>query len=161
MKTISQFTRVAFLLVAAIALPLLAAPKKSSAKSAPAEIFAHTLAKNTLAKHPDITGVEISAEVDGACKTIASTDVKEIGEKCDTDEIRPLRSGKEYVEHEKDGFDVSVPLRDSKGNVVAVVGMDIKPVPGQTKAQVLKLARHIAEEMQSQVPEKGKLFEKS
>lgn len=160
MKIISQFTKLGFLLVA-VALPLSAAPKNSSPKSAPAEIFAQILVRGTLAKHSDISGVEISTEVDGSCKTIASTDIKEIGEKCDTDEIQPLRSGKEYVEHEKDGFDVSMPMRDSKGNVIAVVGMDIKPTPKQTRAQVVKLARQIVEEMQSQVPDKGKLFEKS
>jgi hypothetical protein len=161
MKINWRFAQAAFLLAAAIALQLGAAPRQPSSQSAPPEIFAQTLAKNTLAKHSDITGVEISAEVGGVCKTIASTDTKEIGEKCDADEFQPLHTGKEYVEREKDGFDVSVPMRDSKGSVIAVVGMDIKPVRGQTKAQALKLARQIVQEMQSQVPEKGKLFEKS
>ena len=123
------------------------------------KIFAQGLVEQTLSKHPEITGLEMSANGDQGCKSIASTETKDVGEKCDEDEWQPLRSGKPFVEHESDGFDVTLPFYDSRGKIIAVVGMDFKIAPDQTSDSVTKRAREITAEMEKQVPSKGKLFE--
>ena len=50
----------------------------------PPKIFAQKLVTETLATHPELTGVEISSTPPGKsqCVTIASTEIKGIGEKC-------------------------------------------------------------------------------
>lgn len=123
------------------------------------KIFAQQLLEETLPKHPEVTGLEMSATSRQGCKTIASTDPKDLGEKCDQDEWQPLRTGKPYVEQESDGFDVTLPLHDASGKTIAVVGMDFKPEPGQTKRSVVKQGRQIVSDMEKQVSSKAKLFE--
>lgn len=127
----------------------------------PEKIFAQKLLEETLSKHTEVTGLEIAATTKHGCKTIAATDPKELEEKCDAEVWRPLRSGKPYVEREKDGFDVTLPLHDASGKTIAVVGMDFKPEPAQTKESVIEQGRQITGEMEKQVPSKAKLFERA
>jgi hypothetical protein len=65
------------------------------------------------------------------------------------------------VEKEKDGFDVSLPLHDSTGQLIGVVGIGFKAAAGQTEASVTEEAHKIASEMELQIPSKAKLFERS
>ena len=123
------------------------------------KILAQRLVEETLPKHPEITGLEMSAETDQGCKGIASTEPKDVGEKCDEDEWQPLRTNKPFVEHESDEFDVTVPFHDANGNTVAVLGMDFKLAPGLTNDSVAKAAQRIAGEMEKRVFSKGNLFE--
>ena len=127
--------------------------------AASGKIFAQELVEKTLPKHSEITGLEIAAVTDTGCKTIAATDPKELGEKCDKDELQPLQTGQPSVDHESDGFDVTLALHDANGKIIAVVGMDFKLTAGQTKESVIKQGQQIAAEMESEVPSKDKLFE--
>jgi len=47
-----------------------------------------------------------------------------------------MQTGKPFVEKEKDGFDVSLPLHDSTGKLIGVVGIGFKAAAGQTEASV-------------------------
>jgi hypothetical protein len=127
--------------------------------AASGKIFAQELVERTLPKHSEITGLEIAAVTETGCETIAATDPKELGEKCDKDELQPLQTGQPSVDRESDGFDVTVPLHDANGKVIAVVGMDFKLTADQTKESVVKQGQQIAAEMESEVPSKDKLFE--
>jgi hypothetical protein len=131
----------------------------SPGHAASGKIFAQKLVEKTLLMHPEVTGLEISAITQGGCKTIAATDPKDLEEKCDKDELQPLQTGEPFVDHERDGFDVTLPLHDGNGKIIAVVGMDFKPTGGQTKESVVKQGQQIVSEMESQVPSKDKLFE--
>lgn len=124
------------------------------------KIFAQKLLEETIPNHPEVTGLEMSATTKQSCKTIASTDPKGLGEKCDEDEWQPLRSGRPYVEHENDGYDLALPVHDTGGKTIAVVGMDFKPEPGQTKESVVRQGRQIVREMEKQPPSKARLFER-
>jgi len=133
----------------------------AQAKVQPGKTFAQTLVESTQAKHPESDEISISANTSRGCIGIASTDKGDIGEKCEKEDSEPMRTGKPVVEKEKDGFDVSLPLHDSTGNVVGALGVGFKPAPGQTESSVTAQAQKIAAEMEAQIPSKAKLFERS
>ena len=123
--------------------------------------FAQKLVETTLAQHPEADEVGISTYTRGGCYGIASTDKSDIGEKCEKDDIAPMQTGKPYVEREKDGFDVSVPLHDSAGKIIGSLGVGFKRAAGQTEASVTEQAQKIAAELESRISLKAKLFERS
>jgi hypothetical protein len=158
MRKIAVHTAVVSAVIAGAAgWAILTATSPGQARSS--RIFAQKLVEDMLAKHSEVTGLEISVVTKAGCKTIAATDPKDLGEKCDEDELRPLETGDPFVEREKDGFDVTLPLHDGNGKIIAAVGMDFKPAAGQTKESVVKQGQQIVVEMESQVPSKDKLFE--
>lgn len=130
-----------------------------------AKIYAQKVVNETLAAHPDIMGLEISAVSLGKeeCTTIASDEELGIGEKCDRDEYDAMKTGKPFVdkteEHEKQFFDVNIPIHDANGKAMAIVGIDFKPNPKQTAAQASEQAEQIAKEIQAKVPSREKLYE--
>jgi hypothetical protein len=133
--------------------------------TAPAKIFAQKLIEETVAAHSELMGLELAATPPGKtqCVTIASTETKGIGEKCDKDEFTAIRTNKPFVEKEKengkDVYDVTIPIHDSNGRVIATAGIDFKPQPDQTNAQVTERSRQIAKELEAKIKVKEKLFE--
>jgi hypothetical protein len=127
------------------------------------KIAAQQVAEEVAAAHPEITSLEIAATKSQSegCKTIAATEAKEVGQKCDKDELTAIKTNAPLVEKEKDGFDVTLPLHDSSGNVMGTAGMDFKPEPGQTKSDVVGKAKLIASELEKRLPSKEQLFERA
>ena len=121
-------------------------------------IFAQALVEDTLAKHPGLSGLGLATTpTDGRdCVTIADTDAKELGDKCDKGELAVMKTGKPTVEKEGDGYDVTLPLHVS-GKTIGIIGMDFKL--DQAEAGLLDRAKAIAKEMEDQIPSKSKLFE--
>ena len=111
--------------------------------------------------HSEIAALELSATPPDQrlCVTIAATDAKDLGEKCDEDEATAMKTGEPFVEHEPDGFDVTAPLHDVTGKLIGALGIDFKPQPGQTKADVLKLTAGLLNEVEQQIPSKAFLFQ--
>jgi hypothetical protein len=72
-------------------------------------------------------------------RPIPTTEANEIGQKCDKDELTAIRTNKPFVkkEKEKDEFDVTLPIHDSTGKIIATAGMDFKLQPGRTKVSVV------------------------
>lgn len=120
--------------------------------------LAQKLVEATQSKHPETDEVGISAVTSHGCVGIASTDKGDIGEKCEKDDSEPMRTGKPFIEKEKDGFDVSLPLHDASGKIVGAVGIGFKPSAGQTEARVTQQAQQIAREMEAQIPSKASLL---
>jgi hypothetical protein len=133
----------------------LASPTASKTKS---RIFAQALVENTLSKHPGLAGVGLATTPPQAhdCVTIADTDVKELGDKCDKGELAVMKSGKSTIEKESDGYDVTLPLQVG-GKTIGIIAMDFKL--DEQEAGLLDRANIIAKEMEAQIPEKSKLFE--
>ena len=131
----------------------------------PPKIYAQKLVTETLAAHPELIGVELAATPPGKsqCVTIASTETKGIGEKCDKDEFTAMKSNKPFVEKEKEGgkevYDVTIPIHDSMGKIIATAGLDFKPEPNQTNDQITQGALRIAKELEAKLQSKDKLFE--
>src|SRR5437868_9619517 len=111
----------------------------------PDKITAQQVTEEVAAAHPEITGLEIAATKSQAegCKTIAATEAKEVGQKCDKDELTAIKTNAPFVEKEKDGFDVTLPLHDYSGTVMGTAGMDFKPTPGEKKSDVVSEAKLI------------------
>jgi hypothetical protein len=130
----------------------------SSTSAAKEKIFAQALVENTLAKHPELAGLGLSTTPpDGrGCVTIADTDPKELGEKCDRGELNVMKTGKSTVEKEGDGYDVTLPLHVS-GKTIGIIGMDFKL--DQQPAGLLDRAKVIAADIENQLHSKAKLFE--
>lgn len=119
--------------------------------------FAQKLVEETHMRHPEATEIGIVTQSARGCRTIASTDHRDIGEKCESDDSAPMRTGKPSVGKERDGYDVSLPLHDAAGKAIGAVGIEFKLEAGQTKAGVLTKARAIAGEMEKQIPSKAAL----
>jgi hypothetical protein len=124
----------------------------------PSKSFAQALVEDMVAKHHELEGLGLATTPPGGrdCITIADTDVKELGDKCDKGELSVMETGKSTVEKEKDGYDVTVPLQVS-GKTIGVIGMDFKL--DQQEAGLLDRAKVIAKEVEDQIPSKSKLFE--
>jgi hypothetical protein len=110
---------------------------------------AQKLVDEIKAAHPEITGLELAAKTPGAgCQTIAATEAKEVGEKCDDDEFTAWNTNKPFIEQEKEEFDVTLPIHDSSGKVIATAGMDFKRQAGRTKETVAREAQKIGAEIE-------------
>lgn len=144
--------------LAVLALPSVLVAKQQEAKG---KTFAQALVEQTLASHPESDEVGIAVRSSRGCKTIASTDKSDLDEACEKDDIQPMQTGKPYVEKEKDGYDVSVPLRDARGKIIGSVGIGFKPKEGQTQEEVIAAAEKIAKEMSAQIASRTKLFQKT
>lgn len=132
----------------------------------PGKIFAQQLVEEAMAKHPEVSGVELSSTPPGKpCVTIASTEAKDLGEKCDNDEFTAIKTNKPFVEKEKEGgkevFDITMPLHDAAGKVIGTIGMDFKPEPGQERSKVVNRAEEIVHEFEKQIPSKARLLERA
>ena len=147
-------------MVGVAALALAAHPSPS-----PGQTLAHRLVRDMVAKHSDVlSAMELAVLSGDRCATVASTDPKDIGEKCDADEKEPIRTGQPDVEaptKEDPVYDITQALHDASGNLVGAVGMDIKPSAGKDRAAVVVVAKELLRELEAQIPSKAKLVEHS
>jgi hypothetical protein len=142
----------------AIALNLAISWANNAAAAAKDKIFAQALVETTKAKHPELEGVGLSTTPPNGhdCISIADTDAKELGDKCDQGELKVMKTGKSTMEKENDGYDVTIPLQVA-GKTIGVIAMDFKL--DQKEAGLLDRAKVIAAEIENQIPSKSKLFE--
>jgi len=129
------------------------------------KIYAQRIVEETLSAHSELLGLELAATPPGKtqCVTIASNEAKGIGERCDQDEFTAMKTNKPFVEKEtengKQVYDVTIPVHDAGGKIIATAGIDFKPWPDQAEAWVTNRAEQIAKELESKVKSKEKLFE--
>jgi hypothetical protein len=126
-----------------------------------AKTLAQHLVETAVTKHPELSGMELAVTPPRGqnCLTIASTEAKDLGEKCDEDEFTAMRTGMPFAEKEEDGFDITVPLHDATGKLIGTVGMDFKATPGQQEPDVIEQATRITRELEKQIRSKAALFE--
>jgi hypothetical protein len=155
MYTVLPLVAVFALMLAVLASQGQANPAASGAKR---RIFAQVLVESTVAKHAELAGLELgTTPPDGHdCTTIAATDAKEMGDKCDKGELAVMKTGKPTVEKEGNGYDVTLPLHVS-GKTIGIIGMDFKL--DQKESGLVDRANVIAKEVEDQIPAKSKLFE--
>ena len=136
------------------------AAKLAASKPAPqAKGMAQQLVNKIHSQYPDIAEIGLSTKKAKGCVTIASTDKKDVGEKCERDAIAPMKTGKTSIEKEGARYAVSLPLRDIHGKVVGSLGLEFKPKPGQTKASILSQAKKIASQMGSKISSQSSLIQ--
>lgn len=155
-----------WLLLCAIVMSACAVESRSQTNQTNApKIYAQKLIEETLSAHPELQGLELAATPPGKnqCVTIASNETKGVGEKCDRDEFTAMKTNKPFVEKEKENgkevYDVTIPIHDANGKIIGTAGIDFKPEPNQSNAQVRERSVQIAKELESKVKSKEKLFE--
>ena len=122
-------------------------------------IFAQKVVDEIKAAHSEITGLELAANKPGkGCQTIAATEAKEIGQKCDKDELTARKTNKPFVEREKTEFDVTLPIHDSTGKIIATAGMDFRLEAGRTKETVVQEALKLGAELERRLTSESDLF---
>lgn len=123
-----------------------------------AKPFAQTLVETARTHHPEADEIGIMATTDKGCMGIASTDADDVGEKCEAEDIQPMKTGKASVEKEGSGYSVSVLLHDATGKVVGVLAVGFEGAPGRTEAEVTEIARKMESEMAARIPSKERLL---
>ena len=118
------------------------------------------LVQNAMAAHPQLTEVGISLRSARGCHSIASTDPNDVGERCESGDLRAMGTLRPYAAKESDGFDVSLPLRDAAGRPIGSLAMEFRLRAGQTKEEVIAEANKIAREMATQIASKASLYER-
>jgi hypothetical protein len=133
-----------------------AAERGKSARAAPPRpTNAQRLVDRTVAAHPELAAVELALGSGRACRTVAATDPKDVGERCDADELGPMRNGTPDVEAPSASdpvYDITQALHDASGRLIGAVGMDLKPAPGEDRAAAVAKARAILHEMETAIP---------
>lgn len=141
---------------AAALLAVLAWSPRAEAQ-APPNTLAQTLVESAKALHPQATEIGIELPSANGCHTIASTDPADRGERCESDDIRPLQTGRPAVAKEKDGYDVSLLLHDRTGARVGVVGIEFGLTAYPSSHEALAAARKIERDLARQIPSREAL----
>jgi hypothetical protein len=134
----------------------------AGARAQPSAAYAQKVVEQIKAIHPEITGLELAAIKAGkGCQTIAATEKAEIGQKCDKDELTARKTNRPFVEQEKTEFDVTLPIHDPEGNVIATAGMDFNREAGRTKETVVGEALKVGSELERKLISETDLFRPS
>jgi hypothetical protein len=123
--------------------------------------YAQQLVDRLVAAHQEVKAVELAVGSLDDCKTVAATDRKDIGERCDDDELGPMRTGTPTVEpptSDDPVYDITQALHDSAGRLIGAVGMDLIPEPGQDEAAMVARARAILRELEALIPSRRRLL---
>ena len=124
---------------------------------------AQQLVNQFVPAHPELSALEVAVTSNGQCKTIAATAPEDVGERCDADELGPIRTGKPDVEiPTKDDpvYDITQALHDASGRLIGAVGMDLKPTAGPTREAVVARARELLRDLEAQIASKARLMER-
>ena len=140
------------------ALVLFAVAAVFAAPPAPAEhAFAQRLVNQLHSAHPEFSEIGISAVMPGeGCYGLASTDKSDIGEKCESDDMVPLHTGRASVGTEGKNLDIFLPLHDASGKVVGVIS--IETAPGANRAATLSNVQAAVHKIEQQIPSKARLI---
>ena len=142
------------------ALVVFAAAATFAAPQSPGQgthAFAQSLVNQLHSAHPEFSGIGISAVIPGkGCYGLASTDKTDIGTKCESADVAPLRTGRASVATEGKNLDISLPLHDASGKMVGVIG--IETAPGAGRAATLAKVRAAVHQVERQIPSKAKLI---
>jgi hypothetical protein len=150
-------TKLCLFALPALALSFAVTSASAAQKPAGQTQLAQKIVNDAHSKHPEAAEIGVATIGANGCSTIASSDKSDLGEKCEKEDSEPITSGKPYVEKEGANFDVTLPLHDSSGKLVGSVGIELKPSPGQSQADVVQQAQKIASEMEASIPSKASL----
>jgi iron complex outermembrane receptor protein len=129
------------------------------------DVFAQKLADEFTAKYVRLISIGIHGKPPNSSEyqIIAHTLRKKVGDKSTPEDTEVMRSGKPDGPNSVGGgiFDVAIQLFDSSQKTIGVIAMHIKPGPGDPKAEPLKMAYEIRDELSKQIPSDTKLFEKT
>jgi DNA-binding beta-propeller fold protein YncE len=124
--------------------------------------FAQQLVDATLSKHPDLLILALHARPPGAPDVvIIASNIGRIGKKADEDDMGVITSGKPILEVNEAGnrFEVELVLLDSAGRNVGAISSVFAYKPGADREALHRRGERIRDELRTQIPSLGKLFE--
>lgn len=136
---------------------LLVGAGAASLAAAANDTLAQKLVGEAMAAHPQATEIGISVRSPAGCHSIASSDPSDVGERCETGDLRVMRTHRPYAVKESDGYDVSVPLHDSAGKFIGTLAVEFRRKSGQTRAAVIRQAEAISKEMAARIASQASL----
>jgi hypothetical protein len=91
---------------------------------------------------------------------IASNVPSKIGKKSSDDDMEVMRSGTPLIKLKgEDVYDIVLPMYETSGKTIGIIGMNLKCKKGESEASALKRARGIVAGLKKQTPSEAKLFE--
>ena len=102
-----------------------------------------------VSKHPDLVRLTIHAAPTGeeGSRIIACNIKEKIGTPSDPEDLEVLKTNKIVVLKEGDNLDVTAPIPDKTGNIIAATGITLRFRKGKTENQVIEEAKSIAREL--------------
>ncbi len=122
-----------------------AAEARKEGEAGAAAEHVRRLVARFVADHRDVEALEVALGTGESCRTVAASDPDDVGEACDEDELRAMRTGEPVVGGpESDGsvYDVTQALHDAEGRLIGAVGMDVR-ANGRSREEVIERAKEL------------------
>ena len=142
--------------IAAAACMLIGASATSFAAQTNATL-AQRLVTQAMTSHSQASEIGISISTSTGCHSIASSDPSDVGERCESGDLRVLRTDHPHAVKEKDGYDVSVPLHDSTGKLIGSLAVEFRLRAEQSTSAAIRDAEASSREMAARIPSKASL----
>ncbi|MCI0745073.1 MAG: DUF1080 domain-containing protein [Verrucomicrobia subdivision 3 bacterium] len=127
----------------------------------PREKYAQVLVRETIERYPRLLGLKICATPPESNETqiIASKEAEEVGRPAPKEAIDVIARGVIYHGEEKGRVLITMPLRDSNGDVIAAAKVIMKSFPGQTEKNALARALPIVKQIEARVSNLAELVQ--
>lgn len=142
--------------IAAAACMLIGANAASLAAQA-RDTLAQKLVAQAMASHPQASEIGISVRSSSGCHSIASSDPGDVGERCESGDLRVIRTHQAHAVKERDGYDVSVPLHDSAGKLIGSLAIEFRLKSERSTVTAIRQAEAISREMAARIASKASL----
>lgn len=119
----------------------------------PLETLAEVLVREAMVRYPRLLGLQIIGPVTNVAGPVilASSEPAERGRAGGAEAADTIQRGAMFYGKTSRIATVTVPLRDSNGDIVAALRVSMKPFPGQTEKNALARATPIARSMESRI----------
>jgi len=127
-----------------------------------AKNYAQSLIERTLARHPEVATLAMHVTPpNSANNVIIASNFGRIGKQADEDDMGVIKTGKPKVEVGKTGnrLSVELPLQDVSGDTIGALAVAFPYKAGEDKAEFLKLAEKIRDELRRRITNPGNLVE--
>lgn len=122
------------------------------------DTLAQRLVTQAMASYPQASEIGISVGSSSGCHSIASSDPSDVGERCESGDLRVIRSHRAHAVKERDGYDVSVPLHDSAGKLIGSLAVEFPLHSEQSTVAAIRQAQAISREMAARIPSEASLM---
>src|SRR5260370_15840431 len=127
-----------------------------------AKNYAQSLVERTLARHPEVATLAMHVTPpNSADNVIIASNFGRIGKQADGDDLGVIKTGKPKMEVGKTGdrFSVELPLQDVSGDTIGALAIAFPYKAGEDKAEFLKLAEKIRDELRRRITNAANLVE--
>jgi len=152
-----------FLAACALVAGLTANPAAAQQRTQPTPTNAQALVDGFVRTHAGLAALELAVTGERGCRTVAATAREDVGERCDEDELGPIRTGRPDIEEPTAAdpvYDITQALHDADGRLIGAAGMDLRPDSASTRESMLAQAQELLRELERQIPSKAWLLQR-